>query len=207
MERGRRIHRGPAGRLRWSAQWITGASSGALPLFRKDFTVDKPVRRALLAICGLGQHEVRVNGTNASKAVMEPAWTNYAKTSDYVMYDVTSSLAQGANALGVLLGNGMYNVPDNSRYTKFNGSFGAPKLIFRLAIDFMDGTSTTVASDTSWKTAPGPITFTNIYGGEDFDAGKEPAGSGWAGYAASGWASATVVAGTAPRWSPPPLPQ
>ncbi|MEP6654071.1 MAG: family 78 glycoside hydrolase catalytic domain [Myxococcales bacterium] len=182
----------------WSAQWITGASSGALPLFRKDFTVDKPVRRALLAICGLGQHEVHVNGTNASKAVMEPAWTNYAKTCDYVIYDVTSSLAQGPNALGVMLGNGMYNVEKNSRYTKFTGSFGAPKLILRLAIDFMDGTSATVASDTSWKTAPGPITFTNIYGGEDFDAAKEPAGWDKAGFAASGWASATVATGTAP---------
>src|SRR4051794_29646462 len=114
------------------------------------------------------------------------------------MYDVTSSLAQGANALGVLLGNGMYNVPDNSRYTKFTGSFGAPKLILRLVIDFMDGTSTTVARDTSWKTAPGPITFTNIYGGEDFDAGKEPVGWDKAGYAASGWASPTAAAGTAP---------
>ena len=182
----------------WSAQWITGAAAGALPLFRKDFTVDKPVRRALLAICGLGQYEVRVNGTNASKAVMEPAWTNYAKSCDYVMYDVTSSLAQGANALGVLLGNGMYNVPNNNRYTKFNGSFGAPKLILRLAIDFMDGTSTSVASDTTWKTAPGPITFTNIYGGEDFDAGKDPVGWDKPGYAASGWASATVATGTAP---------
>ncbi len=182
----------------WSAQWITGASTGALPLFRKEFTVDKPVRRALLAICGLGQYEVRVNGTNASKAVMEPAWTNYAKTCDYAIYDVTSSLVQGANALGVLLGNGMYNVPDNSRYTKFTGSFGAPKLISRLAIDLTDGTSTTVASDTSWKTAPGPITFTNIYGGEDFDAAKEPAGWDKAGYAATGWTSATVATGSAP---------
>jgi len=182
----------------WSAQWITSAATGALPLFRKDFTVDRPVRRALLALCGLGQYEVRVNGTNASTAVMEPAWTNYAKSCDYVIYDVTSSVVQGANALGVLLGNGMYNVPATTRYTEFTGSFGAPKMILRLALDFVDGTNTTVASDTSWKTAPGPITFTHIYGGEDFDAGKEPPGWDKPGYAASGWASATVAAGTAP---------
>ncbi|MES1210458.1 MAG: alpha-L-rhamnosidase N-terminal domain-containing protein, partial [Pseudomonadota bacterium] len=160
----------------WSAQWISGAPTGPLPLFRKELAVAKPVKRALLAICGLGQYEVRVNGTNASDAVMEPPWTNYAKACDYAIYDVTPLLAQGRNAVGVLLGNGMYNVTASSRYAKFTGSFGAPKMILRLGVEYADGTSSSLVSDTSWKTAPGPITFTNVYGGEDFDARKEPAG-------------------------------
>jgi alpha-L-rhamnosidase len=191
----------------WGAQWIAGGAGPALPLFRKELTINKPLARGLVSVCGLGQHEVRINGTNASDAVMEPSWTNYAKTCHYATYDVTSLLVQGANAIGVLLGNGMYNVPASSRYAKFTGSFGAPKLIARLQLDFTDGTSTTVVSDTSWKTTGGPITFSNIYGGEDFDARLEPAGWDRAGFADSAWKAATVAAGTPPalvaRSAPP----
>jgi hypothetical protein len=43
-------------------------------------------------------------------------------------------------------------------------------LIFQLHLEFEDGTSTNIASDGSWKTAPGPITFSCSYGGEDYDA-------------------------------------
>jgi len=191
----------------WGAQWIAGGSGTALPLFRKEFSVGKPVARGLVSICGLGQHEVRINGTNPSDAVMEPSWTNYAKTCHYATYDVTSLLVQGTNAIGVLLGNGMYDVPASSRYAKFTGSFGAPKLIARVQLDFTDGTSTMVVSDTSWKTTTGPITFSNIYGGEDFDARLEPAGWDSAGFGDSAWKAATVAGGTAPalvaRSAPP----
>src|SRR5450432_1425340 len=161
----------------WGAQWIAGGAGTALPLYRKEFSIAKPVQRALVSICGLGQYELRINGKNPSDAVMEPSWTNYSKTCQYATYDVTQLLVQGKNAIGVLLGSGMYNVPANSRYTKFTGSFGAPKLILRVALDFSDGSSDSLVSDASWKTASGPITVSNIYGGEDFDARLEA--DGW----------------------------
>ena len=191
----------------WGAQWITGSSASAMPVFRKEFSVSKPLGRALVSICGLGQFELRVNGSNVSDAVMEPSWTNYAKNCHYVTYDVTKVLLQGKNAMGVLLGNGMYNVPASSRYAKFTGSFGQPKLILRLQMEFADGTKDAVISDTSWTTAAGPITVSNIYGGEDFDARKELAGWDKAGFTDASFAAATVASGTAPsliaRSAPP----
>jgi hypothetical protein len=191
----------------WGAQWITGGSGTALPIFRKEFTVSKSLARALVSICGLGQFELRVNGGNVSDAVMEPSWTNYTKNCHYVTYDVTKALSQGSNAMGVLLGNGMYNVPTSSRYAKFTGSFGSPKLILRLQLEFTDGSKDAVVSDTSWTTAAGPITFSNIYGGEDFDARQEPAGWDQPGFTATSWKPATVATGTAPaliaRSAPP----
>ncbi|MES1209506.1 MAG: family 78 glycoside hydrolase catalytic domain [Pseudomonadota bacterium] len=173
-----------------------------MPLFRREFQVTKTVARALINVCGLGQFELRVNGANASDAVMEPSWTNYAKTCHAATYDVSKLLAPGGNTLGVLLGNGMYNVPSNSRYTKFTGSFGTPKVIAQLRIDYADGTTTTVVTDTGWKVAPGPITFSNIYGGEDFDARLEPAGWDRAGFADTAWTAATVATGTQPTLVP-----
>jgi alpha-L-rhamnosidase len=181
----------------WGAQWITSNAGPAMPIFRREVTVTKPVERALLFICGLGQHEARINGVNVSDAVMEPSWTNYTKNCHYSTYDVTSTLVQGGNAVGVLLGNGMYNVPTSSRYAKFTGSMGPPKLIARLQIAYTDGTADTVVSDTSWKAAAGPITFTSIYGGEDFDARAEPSGWDRPGFSGS-WSAATVVAGAGP---------
>jgi alpha-L-rhamnosidase len=185
----------------WGAQWI-GASttSAALPIFRREFTVAKPVQRAVVSVCGLGQYELRVNGTNVSDGVLEPGWTDFAKTCLYRTFDVTALLTTGANAMGILLGNGMYNVVATAeRYTKFTGSFGSPKVIAHLQITFNDGTQVTVATDPSWQSAPGPITFTSIYGGEDFDARNEPAGWDRPEFTATpAWSAATAAAGTAP---------
>ena len=184
----------------WGAQWISGASSGAvMPIFRHEFDVAKGVERALVSVCGLGQYELRINGSNVSDAVLEPSWTDFAKSCAYRTFDVTSALVQGNNAMAVLLGNGMYNVLSTpGRYTKFTGSFGAPKVIVHLAIAFTDGTSSSVVTDGSWKTAPGPITFTSIYGGEDYDAQEENPGWDAAGFDDAAWSSATVNTGSAP---------
>jgi len=74
----------------------------------------------------------------------------------------------------------MYNVV-GGRYAKFTASFGAPKLRFHLELEYADGSKDVVGSDGSWKTAPGPIVFSCIYGGEDYDARLEEArlGSRW----------------------------
>ncbi len=45
-----------------------------------------------------------------------------------------------------------------------------PKLILQLHITFTDGTTDTIVSNGRWRTAPGPVTFSSIYGGEDYDA-------------------------------------
>jgi len=161
----------------WKGQWIKAAQANSprLPLFRKAFNVAKPLRRAELFICGLGCMEVRVNGALADDSVFEPGWTLYSKTCLYRVYDLTSRVTSGENVLGVMLGNGMYNVK-GGRYTKFTGSFGPPKLRAQLHLDYADGTGEVLATDPTWVTAPGPITFSCVYGGEDYDARLEIAG-------------------------------
>jgi hypothetical protein len=178
----------------WQAGWITTPSNalvpGPLPLFRKEFDVAKPLRRALLHVAGLGQHEVTFNGVPASNHLFAPAWSDYHKRIYYETLDVTSLLKQGRNAAGVVLGNGMYNVA-GGRYAKFTASFGPPKLRFSLELEYADGSKNVVGSDTSWKTAPGPITFSCIYGGEDYDARLEKSGWDRPGFDDSGWKNAS----------------
>jgi len=167
-----------------------------LPIFRRDFELKGTIRSAVVYVSGLGQYELRLNGKNVSNTVLNPGWTNYRKTVLYNTYDVTSQVHKGQNAFGVLLGNGMYNVPNNKeRYTKFTGFFGQPKLILQLHVTFTDGTATTVSTDSSWKSASGPIIFSSTYGGEDYDARKDPQGWDFPGFDDSKWSPALEVSG------------
>jgi hypothetical protein len=152
--------------------------------------------RATLFISGLGESETFVNGDAVTTAVLTPGWTDYRKTVFYDTYDVTSRLHPGANALGVMLGNGMYNVEGvQGRYTKFIGSFGQPKLIAEMHLHYADGSTSIVTSNEEWKTTGGPIRFSSIYGGEDDDARRAPADWASASFHDETWTHALVVEG------------
>lgn len=141
----------------------------AAPLLRKHFAVSKKVTSALLFISGLGHYQASINGIKTGHAFLAPGWTSYDKTVLYNTYDITPDIKTGANVIGVILGNGFYNI-SQERYVKGTGSFGTPKMIVQLKLMYDDGTEEYVVSDASWKTKPSPIVFNNIYGGEDFDA-------------------------------------
>jgi alpha-L-rhamnosidase len=197
----------------WKARWIAAEPDGVaadaaakatnnqpaphpLPIFRHEFTVTKPIERAIVYVSGLGQYELRINGAKVGDNVLTPGWTNYRKTVLCNVYDVTTMVESGPNAIGVMLGNGMYNVPRTpGRYVKFVGSFGQPKLIFQMHIRFADGTETVIASDSSWKTTVGPIVFSSEYGGEDYDARMEQSGWDQPGFDDAAWATAIEVNG------------
>jgi hypothetical protein len=175
----------------WLGRWI--GADAAIPIFRKEFSIaDKPVKRAVAYICGLGQFEMSLNGKKVGDHFLDPGWTNYKKTCLYVPFDVTQSLRAGSNAVGVMLGNGMYNVA-GGRYTKFTGSFGAPKLIFDLRVEYFDGSVDSVVSDETWRADASPITFTCIYGGEDYDAQMEQHGWDSPGFDDAKWTPAHFV--------------
>jgi len=184
----------------WNARWIGPVAKfghlnpSATAQLRKEFALDKKIKRAVAYVCGLGFHELRLNGQKVGDRVLEPGWTNYRKTCLYAAYDVTAQLAPGRNAIGMMLGNGMYNVV-GGRYVKFTGSFGPPMGIVQLYVEYADGTSQVVVSDESWTWSPSPVVFSCIYGGEDYDARKEQPGWDKAGYDASAYNPVCVVDG------------
>ncbi len=143
-----------------------------VPLFRKSFVVSKKVKAALLFVTGLGQYELSVNGTKTGTAFLAPGWTYFDKTVLYNSFDVTQQLVNGKNAIGVIVGNGFYNI-NRERYFKIVAAFGMPTMICRLKIIYEDGSAEDIVSDASWKTSPSPITYSSIYGGEDYDARLE----------------------------------
>ncbi len=195
------------GAAKWiQAPWSTerdGAEldgSRPMPVFRREFAVHGRVARATLRIAGLGQYEARIGSKAESRPVapqgLHQAWTDYRKTVTYDSYDVTKMLGSGQHVLGVMLGNGMYNVQrTKGRYTKFEGSFGPPKLIAELRLRYADGKTETIVTDATWKVARGPVVFSSTYGGEDDDARKEEEGWDRAGFDDAAWTSAATADG------------
>lgn len=167
-----------------------------LPVFRRDFTLKGPVASALLFVSGLGQYEVHLNGADVTETVLNPGWTNYRKTVPYDTYDVRSLLRPGANAFGVLLGNGMYNVEGvKGRYTKFIGTYGQPKLLLQMEVRYTDGSSDRFVTDSLWQTHPGPVAYSSTYGGEDFRANSLADDWDRAGFRSEDWQNALEVSG------------
>lgn len=142
---------------------------------RKPFEVESEIEKATVYISGLGHYELKLNGEKVGNSEFAPLWSDYDKTVYYNAYDVTERLVSGENAIGVLLGNGMYNV-SGDRYAKFLISFGPPTLFFHLKITYADGEEQLISSDDSWKWSESPITFNCVFGGEDYDATLEQDG-------------------------------
>jgi hypothetical protein len=127
---------------------------------------------------------------------LHQAWTDYRKTVTFESYDVTKWLTPGPHVLAVMLGNGMYNAQKTKgRYTKFEGSFGVPRLIAELRVQYAGGKTQTIGSDATWKAAKGPVVFSSTYGGEDFDARKQEIGWDRPGFADAAWAAAKETDG------------
>jgi alpha-L-rhamnosidase len=181
--------------------WIT-AEGSACPLFRKELTLPSAPKKATVKIVGLGHFELHINGQRAGDAAIHQPWSQYDHTIYFEEIDVTPLLCSGANAIGVLLGNSFWFSPNApaGRYTKDGPqtNYGTQYLLWVDAdIEAADGTHMRLLTDASWKTSPGPVTFSHVYGGEDFDARLEPAGWDAPGFDDKTWAAARSAAAPA----------
>lgn len=182
----------PAAHLGGKPEW--GKLLDTLPLLRKAFNVKKPLEMATVFISGLGHFELSINGKKAGDHFLDPGWTLYNKHALYAAFDVTGMIKKESNAIGVMLGNGFYHVPAD-RYRKITGTYGHPKMICKLVLVYKDGTKDSIVSDQSWKASPGPVTFSSIFGGEDYDARLEQKGWDSPGFNDNAWKPAIIVDG------------
>ena len=172
-----------------------GLERAVVPAFRREFEVGTgAVERVLVFVSGLGHYELRLNGRPVGDSVLAPGWTEYRRTCLYNTYDVTDLVRPGTNAIGAVVGPGFFNV-NRERYRKLVIAHGWPMLVVKLEVAYASGRRETIVSGPDWRTAPSPVTFSSIYGGEDYDARLEEAGWDAAGFDDSAWRPALVVAG------------
>jgi alpha-L-rhamnosidase len=192
----------------WRAVWVTRErpaprteqqmfDDDPAPLLRKEFEVQKKIRRARVYVSGLGYYELRLNGQRVGDHVLDPGWTTYSKRVLYSTYDVTGQLKHGANALGVMLGNGWFNPLPLRLWGSINPrdhlTIGEPRAIVQLVVEFADGTSQVVATDGTWKVGQSPILRNSVYLGEVYDARREQPGWDRAGFDDSKWEPARLA--------------
>ena len=78
----------------WSASWIkSGSNITSEPyMLRKQFSINKTISYASANICGVGQFELHLNGLKVGDHELDPGWTEYSKSQQYVTFDLTSLL-------------------------------------------------------------------------------------------------------------------
>jgi alpha-L-rhamnosidase len=177
----------------WQGIWIGAPAATETLLLRKDLTVRPGLVRAIAHVCGLGHYELTLNGVKAGEDLFSPGWTDYDETTLYDTRDVTALLREGPNAIGLTLGNGMYHVVRRNRFAKFTGSFGPLRTICHLRLEYADGSTQVVGTDDTWRTQAGPVTYSSVYGGEDYDARLAPAGWDSSGFDDRAWRRAVPV--------------
>ncbi len=176
-------------------RWISQNRTLPARLLRRDFNSETAIKRATLHVIGVGYHEVFINGEKISDHVLAPGITDYSKRLPIVTHDVTANIRHGPNTLGIHLGNGRYYAPRNQVPAPTISS-GWPVAKARLIIDYQDGTSRSIVTDSSWQASDqGPIRANNDYDGEVYDARMEQAGWASPGFAATGWKSADILPG------------
>ena len=161
---------------------------------RREFSLDKKIRRATAYVCGLGLFELYLNDHKISDDVLSPALSEYGKRAFYLTFDATDQLKRGNNAIGVILGNGRFFSPRSGMQT-----FGCPKLLLQLNVEYTDGSMAQIVSDDRWKlTVAGPIRADNEYDGEEYDARLEMPGWCQPNFDDSNWQRAQLVEPGAP---------
>ena len=166
-----------------------------LPQFRKEIIIRRKIKLATAFICGLGHFDFFLNGEKVSDNFLDPGWTKYEKYAQYVPFDLTRLLQKGQNTIGVMLGNGFYNIP-LERYNKIVQRFGYPAVILKIQIEYEDGSKENIVTDTTWRVTKSPITFSSIYGGEDYDATLVEANWKQTGFNDSHWQVPVEVIGS-----------
>jgi alpha-L-rhamnosidase len=180
----------------WKAKWIESglngdSVAGPAPMLRKKFDLKKPVKSARVYVTAHGLYEAHINGQRVGDAYLTPGWTSYKTRLQYQVYDVTSSLKQGDNAIGVQLGDGWYR--GYLAWGNNKNIYGKDAaLLLQLDVTYTDGSSETIISDESWKASFGAIRSSQIYHGEIYDARLEKNGWTLAAFNDNDWSSVKV---------------
>jgi len=184
----------------WKGSWISDDGDVALkpaPYFRKLFSTAKKIKSARAYIAAGGLYELYINGRKIGDHRLDPMYTRFDKRTLYVAYDVTANMLAGKNAVGVLLGNGWYNMQSTAVWDFHKAAWRArPTFCLDLRVTYTDGTTETITSGADWKTALSPVIFNSIYTAEHYDARKEQPGWNTINFDDSAWKP--VTARTAP---------
>jgi alpha-L-rhamnosidase len=136
--------------------------------FRKTIRFAAAPRQARLYITARGLFEPSLNGQRVGRDHLTPGWTDYRHRLEYLTYDVTAQLVSGDNTLGALLTAGWYCGRLGFSSREIYGD--QPALLATLRLVEADGSVRWIGTDSTWRSALGPIVAADLYDGETCDA-------------------------------------
>lgn len=142
--------------------------------FRREVTVSTETAATLrVAVCGI--YELYLNGRRLTRGLLSPYLSNPEDLVYSDEYQIT--LQAGANAVGLILGNGFVNNPGGHIWEFDKASFrSSPKM--SLEVVGGDG-AVLMEGDTSFKVAPSPFLWDDYRFGECYDGRREAEIRGW----------------------------
>jgi alpha-L-rhamnosidase len=159
----------------WSAPFIRADDTpeeSCAKIFRKDITVEQPLRSARMYATALGLYDVRINGKPVSDTCFDPGWTAYDSRVLYQTYDITALLADGVNTVTATVGAGWYK--GDLGHWNGRGLYGGTMAFSaRIGITYADGNEETILTGEDWLFSDSPILYSEIYHGETYDARRE----------------------------------
>ena len=172
---------------RWEGTFITAETeddwvNSKGTYLRKSWRIEKPVKEAYVCATALGLYHVYINGEQVNEEQFLPGWTSYHEHLCYQTWEATRLLRQGENVLGAHVGAGWYK--GMMGFVHERCTYGnRTALMAQLTIRYQDGTEETVVTDESWLGCASPVTFSEIYDGERYDARLEQPGWNAPGFA------------------------
>ena len=170
----------------WRAGWIGDPQDvrGRTVYFRREFTIDRPVRSAVLYACGIGYEKLSLNGEPLDDAALDPAFTDYTKTCQYLVYpDLQTRFHKGKNCLGAMIGNGWRrNVlvdpteGEQGGYCIPKPFAGQPLFTAMLRVTYETGDVEWLHTDGSWQCGCGAHAANDLFNGEVYDANRSVPG-------------------------------
>ncbi|MFS0722819.1 family 78 glycoside hydrolase catalytic domain [Paenibacillus sp. 1P07SE] len=184
-------------RISWKAKWVgrktePGVELQPSPYVRKAFETKGAIGRATAYATALGLYQLQINGQVVGE-LFAPGWTDYDKRTQVQTLDVTDHVVEGGNAVGAILGDGWYAGTVGMLGSKVYGE--RPFFLLQLVIEYTDGTKDIVVTDSTWKTARGPIIYSDMIKGESYDARLELGDWSRSGYDDSFWEQPDVRPG------------
>ncbi len=151
----------------------------AAPIFRKSFDFAKG-SKAKLTIGATGFYDLYLNGQKITKGHLAPFVSNPEQIIFYDEYDLSETLVNGTNVLGVMLGNGFAN-PIGGGIWNHNRNCHAPSF----ALEFKSQNVCFGAEDMKWSYSH--ILFDDLRLGTYCDMTKEQKGWCAPGFNDKGW--------------------
>lgn len=187
----------------WSAKWAESKlpmrerASGfgnqpSATLFRKNFIVRKPLKEVRLYATARGVYRLYLNGKRADARELAPGYASYDALQPYQTYDLSAKLKKGENCLGFYVGDGWFYNQETTMH-KDKAASGHHAVLFELVLQYTDGTEDWILSDEQVKTAYGPVCFSDLFGGERYDARAEIEGWSRPDFQDAGWENVSTA--------------